>query len=392
MTLGLGDVVALAAGGLALGGLAQCAAGLLAARRLRAAPASDGPWPPISILKPLAGDEPLLEAALISFCDQDYPVMQLVCGVARADDAAVAVVERVRARFPAADIALVVDPTVHGPNRKVGNLVNMQCAAKHPLLVIADSDMHAAPDYLRRVAAALRQPEAGLATTLYVGLPARPTIPNMLGAAYINQNFATGALVGRQLGRQDCLGATMALTRRQLAAAGGLRPLAQFVADDAILGRRIRALGRRVALAATVPATTVDEAGFAALFRHELRWARTVRAVEPSLFILTFVQYPAFWTMLAAAAAGGGRRVLAAAALALLARALLGRAIEGALGARPTPLWLAPVRDTLSVAVGIAAYAGRRVRWRDQMLTTDADYATLHPEADEAPVLATKRS
>ena len=107
------------------------------------------------MLKPLHGDEPLLEEALASVCRQNYPALQVVFGVQDAADTALPVVRRLQARFPGCDIAVVVEPDGHGANRKVGNLINMLPAAKHDVLVIADSDVHVAPDWLRRLVAAL---------------------------------------------------------------------------------------------------------------------------------------------------------------------------------------------------------------------------------------------
>ena len=178
---------------------------------------------PITVLKPLHGDEPLLEQALESVCVQDYPAAwQVVFGVSRPDDAALPVVQRLRSWFPGRDLAVVVDETIHGPNRKVGNLINMLSAAKHDVLVIADLDVHVAPDWLRQLAGALAHPGVGLVTTIYTGLPASGVAT--LGAAQINHYFLPGALLARSLGRQDCLGATMALTRETSLGSAGLRP------------------------------------------------------------------------------------------------------------------------------------------------------------------------
>jgi ceramide glucosyltransferase len=102
-------------------GLAQGAAGLVALERFIDAPTITAPdLPPISVLKPLHGEEPALEAALDSFLAQDYPDFQVVFGIQNPADPALAVVERLRRRFPERDIALVVDATQHGRNRKVG--------------------------------------------------------------------------------------------------------------------------------------------------------------------------------------------------------------------------------------------------------------------------------
>lgn len=259
MPTSFADIPAVMAGLFALIGLIQAAVGAVLVRRFMAAPQPDpGATPPVTLLKPLHGDEPMLESALASNCVLDYPGYQIVFGLARSDDPALAVVERLRARFPDRDIAVVIDPQRHGANGKIGNLINMLPAAKHDILVIADSDVHVAPGYLTRIVAALEAPGAVLATVLYTGLPV-PGAAAELGAAGISRGFLPSALLARAMGRQDCLGASMALHRTTLARAGGLEALADHLADDNLLGARVRALGLSVILARTVPATTVGE-------------------------------------------------------------------------------------------------------------------------------------
>ncbi len=356
-----------------LAGFVQAAAGWLAVRRFHTAGPAAGARPPVTILKPLHGNEPLLEQALASFCAQDYPCFQVVFGVQSADDTAIAVVDRLRARFPAVDMELVIDPTTHGTNRKIANIINMFPSARHHLLVVSDSDMHAAPDYLASVADALCVPGTGLVTTLYTGLPARRGLTGQLGASYITQSFAAGALMARGLGRQDCMGATMALTRETLMRVGGFPALSPFVADDAVLGAKVRALGQTVALAQCVPATTVGEANLSSLFRHELRWARTIRAVEPLGFAVSAVQFPAFWALLTLAMSGGAPWAVALWLAAIAWRGVLGYSIERCMGGIRTPLWLPALRDVLSMAVLLTAYMGAEVAWRGHTLRTDED-------------------
>jgi ceramide glucosyltransferase len=291
--------------------------------------------PAVTVLKPLHGNEPLLEDALATICAQDYPDFQIVFGVADAEDPAVAVVASLRARFPTCDIALVTDPRVHGENLKVGNLINMLPAAKHDILVIADSDVHAQPDYLDRLVAALEQPGTGLVTALYAGLPATPTTVAALGATQITHGFLPGAVLARALGRQDCLGATMCLRRRDLARIGGLRALVHHLADDNVLGRRVRDLGLAVALADTLVLTTVPETQWRALFRHELRWARTIRALEPAGFAASAVQHPLFWALLTVLLANAALWSIGLFAIAWVLRALAALGTERAL----TRLW-----------------------------------------------------
>ena len=373
---------------LVLAGLGQAMAGYVALRRLLAAPA-EAPrrHPPVSILKPLHGDEPLLEAALASMCEQDWPEYQIVFGVAQANDPALAVVRRIRARFPARDMAVVVDATQHGSNRKVGNLINMLPAARHDVLVIADSDVHAPADWLAHLVAGLERPGTGLVTTVYTGLAGVPGLFARLGAAQINQVFLPGALLARWLGRQDCFGASMAIRRDVLARIGGLRALADGLADDAVLGQRVVASGLGVALAPCLPATTVPEASLRALWRHEIRWARTVRSLAPVGHAASVLQYPLAWALLAmvfcAVAHGPAVPAVLLFAAAWVARTAIARAMDtklrhiGAL-ATPASFWLLPLRDVLSICVIAASFAGHQVEWRGQ--TMQAYPARLAPE------------
>ncbi|MEJ1975130.1 MAG: bacteriohopanetetrol glucosamine biosynthesis glycosyltransferase HpnI [Acetobacteraceae bacterium] len=279
--------------------------GLAAVYRFARRPPAPALRAPVSILKPLCGDEPLLEEALETFCRLDYPEFELILGVQDPDDPALLVADRVRRRFPGCAITIVVDPALHGPNRKVSNLINMLPAARHDVLVFSDSDLHVAPDYLTRVVGAMEQPGVGLVTTVCVGLPSRPKLVALLGAMQISYSFLPGVLLSRVLGRQDCLGTTMALHRTVLARTGGLPRLLHHLADDHVLGQGVLALGLSIALADTVPSTSVPETSLTALWWHELRWARTIGALAPLPFLGSTVQFPLFWAALAMLLSGG---------------------------------------------------------------------------------------
>lgn len=364
-------------------GVAQGVLGLLALWRFlsgaefRAGAPGPADLPGVTVLRPLYGDEPLLEEALASACAQDYPQFQVVFGVQNPADPARAVAERVRRRFPQADVTVHVDDTADGPNRKVANLVNMLQVARHAVVVIADSDVHAAPDYLRRIAAALATPGVGLVTTLYAGRPANRSAVALLGAGGISHGFLPSALLGRALGRQDSLGATMALRRATLAAIGGFEALLPHLADDHVLGHKVRALGLSVRLAATIPATTVAEHRLADLWRHELRWGRTIRALAPVSFAASAVQYPLAWAALALALSGFAAWAAGMALTAWAARALVVRGIDRLLAPTQTaplprvPLWLLPLRDLISISVLLASHAGDQVVWRGRPMRAD---------------------
>jgi ceramide glucosyltransferase len=364
-------------------GVLICFLGLLAVRRFAESARSEAPeggelspsLPPVTILKPLCGDEPLLEQALESCFLQDYPEFQIVFGVHDAGDPALAAVERLRLRFPERDVQVVTDSTIHGANRKLSNLINMLRFAKHEILLISDSDLHPRRDYLRKLVAALGRPGTGMATSLYFGRsPTAEGWIRALGASQINYTFLPGVLLSRAMGRQDCLGSTAMFRRETLDRIGGFLPLAHVLAEDNLLGQRIRDLGLSISLADVVPTATVPEASLDAMWRHELRWTRTIRELAPALLCASTLQYPLFWAGLAVILAGGAPWSVAIFLACWIVRAACARGVDVALRrhlalpAVATPFWLFPVRDWLSVVESAASFLINEVTWRGHKL------------------------
>jgi ceramide glucosyltransferase len=339
-------------------------------RRLSALPAEP---PPVSILKPLHGAEPDLYDNLRSFAEQDYPSVQLVLGVTDPGDGALGAARALIRDLPGAEIALVIDRRIRGSNGKVSNLENMLPAAKHDVLVLADSDMRVDRRYLSAVTTSLRNPRVGIATCLYTG-GSTGGLWSDLGALQINFGFLPNALLAEAMGvGGGCFGATIALSRSTLARIGGFAPLRDELADDRRIGERVRAEGLDVALAPYLVENRVSEPSFAALWRHELRWARTVQRISPAGFAGSVITHPLAIAFLAAAGSG-----LRASASILFGVTLVIRAANAGLLIRTLRLprgrlWLLPLRDLLSFAVFVASFFGRRVFWRDQNFEVATD-------------------
>ncbi len=362
-------IAAAASGGLALAAMAGTGYQLTAARLVQrfVAQPSLAPLlcPPVTLLKPLCGAEPDLEDNLRSYCMQHYPHYQVVFGVHTADDPAWEVAESLRRLLPEVDITIVIGTgRPQDGNPKVANLVDMMSAARHPVLVLSDSDMAVGPDYLNNVVATLEQPGIGLATCLYVGRPDR-SLWGRLGAMGINHNFLPAALVAQALGRKDgCFGATMALTRDTLDKIGGLESLRKQLADDYLLGAAVRALGQGIGLVPNLPHSIIHEPDFPTLFAHEIRWGRTLASIDRAGYMASVVTLAVPVAMLAVAVAIASPVGWAALALAMIGRVVAVRGQERALALDPQPIWLVLVRDLLSFAVQVVALSGRTVRWR----------------------------
>jgi ceramide glucosyltransferase len=329
---------------------------------------------PVSVLKPLCGAEPHLYDNLRSFFAQAHPAFQLVFGVREADDPAIAVVRRLQAEFPAVDAALVVDPRVHGANLKVSNLINLLPAARHDWLVLADSDIGVAPDYLEHVSAPLAEADVGVVTCLYRGIP-RSGFWSRLGALFIDDWFAPSVQVSNAFGStRFAFGSTIALRRETLQAAGSFESLRDVLADDFWLGEFTRRRGLRTVLSHVVVTTDVIEKSLAQLWRHELRWLRTTRAAEPTGFAFVFITFT-FPVLLAGLALARTELALALTVLGAAARLVL-HYLQRQWRLDPSPKYeilMLPLRDSLMLATWAAAMAGSRVQWREQALDSRLD-------------------
>lgn len=348
-------------------GIAYCAVALFAllrfaARALQRTTEEAG----ITILKPIAGLEVELFENLCSFCEQDYPQYQVLFGVQRRDDPAIEVIQRVLARYPDRDLALVVGTGGEG-NPKVANLANMLPQAKYELLFIADADMRVDRAYLGAVSAEFSDARVGAATCLYAGIPSGG-LASALGAMHFNDQFAPSVLVATLGGApRYCFGSTMAVRRSALEAIGGLSALQPHLADDYMLGALVSAKGYRVALSRYVVANVVAEPSMRALLEHEVRWARTIRSVQTVGYVFSFVMFPLPFALLGVVFATTSALAWSTLIVAMALRAAMHYVARSALRAGTSPhAWLLPLRDCLGLAVWAGGLFGTTVAWKGE--------------------------
>ncbi len=338
-----------------------------ASERQRAAPPAIN-LPPVSMLKPLKGTDPEMYASLRSHCVQDYPEYEVLFGVSSTDDPAIPLVEKLAAEFPGRAIRLVHCNKNLGANGKVSSLAQLAAVAAHDLFLVNDSDIRVEPDYLHKVMTELQAPETGLVTCLYRGVPGA-TLGSGLESLGISTDFIPGVLAARQIegGMHFGLGSTLAFRKRDLKAIGGFEAIADYLADDYELGRRIAERGLKVTLSESVVETYLPPYGVSGFFAHQLRWARTIRASRPSGYAGLLFTFTLPWAALALLLAHGASWALGLLALALAARFTMA-ALTALLVLRDRnfwrSLWLLPLRDFLAVLIWTAGLAGRNITWR----------------------------
>jgi ceramide glucosyltransferase len=327
-------------------------------------PPSPTPHPRISILKPVHGRDPHFYEAIRSHAVQDYPGFEILFGVSDPHDAAIDDIQQLQREFPSIPIELhVVETDV--PNRKVGVLAELARRARHPLLLINDSDIKVPLGYLTAVAAALAKPGVGLVTCLYrAEAESQASQWEALGIA---TEFVPSVLVARLLGVAEfALGSTMALRAETLREIGGFEAIGGYLADDYQLGSHVVNRGYRIEFAPVVVETHFGAESWRGVWRHQVRWSRTIRVSRPSGYFGYGITHATFWAAVAAIA--GEWRVAAAALAVRIAAGVWTGA--GVLRDRKVArqFWLIPFRDLMGFAIWFAGLLGTTVDWRGQKL------------------------
>lgn len=331
-------------------------AACLSRRRAASIPSEQ---PPVSILKPIRGVGPELGEAVRSHLAQAYPEFEVLLGVREDEVSQLGVVDP-RAR-------VIVCHTVR-PNHKVGTLIDLAREARHSILIVNDADITVPPDYIRDVVSELAPSDVGLVTCLY---RARSTTwPGRWEALGVATDFAPSALVAPFVGVSEFgLGSTLAFRRSDLEQIGGFEAIADYLADDYQLGCHLHALGRRNVIAWPVVTTTLSAPTWAAGWRHQVRWSRTVRLSRTGGYIGLPVTFATLWAVLAACCGLPGT----AAGLLLLRLAMAMVAGYGVLKSADVLkyFYLIPFRDLYTVAVWGAALFGDSVEWGGRVLKLD---------------------
>jgi len=354
---------------------------------------ADPDWAPaVTLLKPLKGVDAETWHCLESWLNQDYagPVETLF-GVASEDDPACETARQLIAAHPERDAQRVPCSESLGVNAKVSTLIQLQRRAKYDMIVVSDADVHVPLDFLANVVAPLRDKSVGLVSCFYrLSNPA--TLAMQFEAIAINADFWSQVLQARSLKPLGfALGAVMATTRRRLESMGGFEVLIEFLADDYHLGNRIARQGGRIVPSPVVVECRESPKSWLEVWRHQLRWARTIRACQPMPYFFSILSnatlWPLLWLVASFPAASqtsytttvGVLTTVVAAKVDLLPKALLfvvaiwlarilGAMCQASKLTRSHShwvfFWLVPIKDLLAAAVWALSFLGNSVEWR----------------------------
>jgi ceramide glucosyltransferase len=323
--------------------------------------------PGVTFLKPLKGCDAETKNCLRSWFLQKYPgPVQILFGVASAEDSVRPIVRELLAEFPNVDARLIVCGENLGANAKVSTLRQLEPHCRHEWLMISDADVRVPPDFAVNVAPLLADPMVGLVNCFY-RLANPSSVPMQWEAVAMNADFWTQVLQSRSLRPVDfALGAVMTLSAAQLKAIGGFVTLADFLADDYQLGRQVARQKKRIEFATVVAECCDPPMTWADVWAHQSRWARTIRVCQPVPFFLSILNNSTLWPLLllldtrrplALCASVGCVAFRVVTALRQQSRLTQSRG-------HAAYWWMAPVKDLLDALLWAAAFAGNQIVWR----------------------------
>ncbi|HVB82876.1 MAG TPA: glycosyltransferase [Candidatus Binataceae bacterium] len=358
------------------------AASLITAMRFAAhasdpAPPLPKPPPRIAVLKPLSGLSPSLLANLASYLESGYPRADFFFAVPSYEDRAAEAPVALRSQYPYASITLIVGDEAGVANRKIAKVIRMaERAERAEAFVLSDADISVERGHLDRLIGELfADSRVGLVTCAYRSRP-EGSFASRLAALFINTDFAPMVMLAVAIEPlRYAFGATIAVRREALEAAGGMRPLGDKLADDFELGRAVVEGGWEVRLSRSLVTSASEERTFGEFWRRKLRWARTYRTMRP-LSLLTILINGPLWAlvMLAVTHARPAAIAICAAVIGVrMATAALIVARTLKLPELMRDVWLVPLKDLVMAAIWAASLVGNEVVWGGRRFTISRD-------------------
>jgi ceramide glucosyltransferase len=321
--------------------------------------------PGVTLLKPLKGADEETRACLESWLKQDYrgPV-QILFGAADARDPVCEIVRDLQKQHRDRDIELVICDPIFGANGKVSTLTHLEPKAKHPFWVISDADVFAPADVLTETVQKFERNEVVLVNCFYK-LPSAKTLSMVWENIGVNADFWSQVCQSNSLKAMNfALGAVMAVRSEALKKIGGFKSFLNHLADDYQLGRRLTDAGGKIALSNVVVECREGKKGWAEVWKHQLRWARTIRVCQPGPYFASILSNLTVWTLAFIAVTGWTD------AFGFFSIRIVTAVHNDERLTLRDKGWLesvfAPVKDVLQFIIWLCAFIGKSVTWKGE--------------------------
>ncbi len=344
-------------------------------------------YPPVSVLKPLRGLDDNLFDNLASFCAQDYPEYEVLFCLQDRNDPAYKVAKKIQEKHPDRDISLIVEKCSAGFNPKVNNLIPAYRKARHPYVLISDSNVLVDKNYLKEIMAHTDDPTVGLVSNLIRGAGAR-SIGAFLENLHLN-SFIIGSVsfLDRFLGMPCVIGKSMLMKKNDLEALGGLTAFKDVLAEDFIIGREMERSGKKVVLSNYLVSNVNEYWSIKRFLNRHTRWGKLRWKIGGIKYLSELLANPVFIAALPVLIKGPSRETVSFAVVIALLKSLgdclLGRAIEvssagtGLSKQSPLVYLLTPIKDILVGIIWFVPIMSSTVFWRGNRYVIGRDSRLL---------------
>jgi ceramide glucosyltransferase len=252
------------------------------------------PSPGISILKPLKGIDDNLFDNLASICLQDYPRYEIIFTLQDYNDPAYKVAEKIKEKYSEQDISIVVERCNAGLNPKVNNLMPANTIAKYDLILISDSNVIVGRDYLSKIARHMQDPDVGLVSNLIQGTGGR-TLGSVFENLHLN-SFIMGSVcfLDRFLKMPCVVGKSMLMRKRDLEAIGGFTAVKDVLAEDYLIGKKMKEAGKKVILSHYMVRNVNHYWGMRRFLNRHIRWGKLRWRIGGFRYISELIGNPVF--------------------------------------------------------------------------------------------------
>jgi ceramide glucosyltransferase len=247
--------------------------------------------------------------------------------------------------------------------------------AENDWILISDSNVRVAPDYLKKLFAHVEN-GVGMVTSVVAGVDAQDLGSN-LESIYLNTFYARGMNIASLFNRVPVVGKSMLFRRTVADRFGGIETLSRYLAEDFMAGEAIKMLGLKIVLASDPIRQHLGRIRVSEFWNRHIRWGRIRKAQAPFVFLLEPISSLFVSGVIGALGCYGlfgvniGWFLLAHIVVWAVCDHLLIVSIGRTISVFTLFAWL--LREILYLPLWLAIAAGNKVHWRGQTLTIDAD-------------------
>ena len=255
-------------------------------------------YPLITILKPLKGIDDGLEANLRSFFNLDYPNYEIIFGLDSYHDPAMEIVRKLQTEYKYVKSKLVVSDYAIGLNPKVNNMNNMFPSAEGEFIFINDSNTRVNKDFLKNLSNEFNNDNIGLVTATIRGVGAK-NVTSVWENLHLNTFVAPNVFIAKQFANISIvIGKSILIPRKVLQEIGGFNALKNYLAEDFLLGAKVKELGYEIKTSLTLVDNVNEKISFMRFINRHSRWAKMRRNIDIKHYLLEWFSNPIFASLM----------------------------------------------------------------------------------------------